>query len=364
MPCGRQILLLDDLPPISLCMINWNGEQHLPTTLRAIARQQWPFAEFIIVDDGSSDSSRSIIRHFAPDAHLISLNRQLGPAGARNAAFAACRYDLALFIDNDVRLQADTTRRLLSRIVDRTEALLVTPRTVYEENPEIIQYDSADCHFLGLMAMRNAEQNIHAADRVPARTTSLSTGCFLIRRSIWGTASPFDESFGFNLEDHDFGVRSQLFGHELQFEPDALVMHGSGSNGFSYRPGTSPTDDRLFFLIRNRWFIIAKCFRLRTILLLAPNFFLFEVAQFAMLLVRGKSHLYIRAISSLLAKRHALLAKRADVQANRQRGDREILVAETLPFTGWVKSGSINALLVQILETILTGYWRMVRRWI
>jgi hypothetical protein len=50
-------------------------------------------------------------------------------------------------------------------------ALLVAPRVLYAHNPDVVQYDSADCHVLGLMSPRNA--NRPAAQLLPDRSQAL-----------------------------------------------------------------------------------------------------------------------------------------------------------------------------------------------
>ena len=47
----------------------------------------------------------------------------------------------------------------------------------------------------------------------------------------------FDETFGFNYESRDFGVRAYLSGHTLLIEPRAQVLHAGGTSGLSFRPG-------------------------------------------------------------------------------------------------------------------------------
>jgi glycosyltransferase involved in cell wall biosynthesis len=348
-------------PAITLCMINRNGEQHLPRTLEAIERQDWRFAEILVVDDGSTDASLDILRQRCPQAKVIGREQSGGPAAARNIAFAAAANDLVLAIDNDVRLVEGTVRRLLDVLIEQPAALLAAPRTLYETDPEVIQYDSADCHFLGLMAPRNADRRVAETPPARARTTSVVTGATLIHRGRWSGGPLFDESFGFNLEDHDFGVRAVLLGHELWCEAGAVVLHGDGSVGLSYRPGVAASRDRLFYLTRNRWATMSKSWAPLTLVLLAPALALFELAQLALLAGRGHAGVWWQAARGFTGGLPAYRRQRRTLQATRRVGDRAMLRDGPLPLTGWVKKGPMARLAVAILQETLRLYWRLVR---
>jgi GT2 family glycosyltransferase len=351
-------------PDVTLCIINYNGAKHLPDALEAIRDQSWPFAEVLLVDDASDDDSPDRAKAHYPSLRVLRLPQNRGPGAARNAGFEAAAHDLVLFQDNDVRLQADTAARLVHRLQETEGALLVAPRVVYAADPATVQFDSADCHFLGLMATRNADSALEDLDDAAAATTSLVTACFLIRRSRWDGGAPFDETLGFNLEDHDFGVRSCIAGHELWVEPKAMVLHGSGTPGLSYRPGGTPGRPRLYYLTLNRWIVIAKCFSARTLMLLSPALLLFELMQFAWLAGRGDARVWARACRALFGRRREVCRARKIVQGRRRRPDGALLRDARLPLTAASRGGTPQRQLLAAADAVFRGYWRLVRPWV
>lgn len=351
-------------PAVSLCIVNHNGAEHLQDALVAAREQSCLFAEILLIDNASEDDSLAIANALCPAIRIIQLPHNVGPGGARNAGFAAARNDLILFQDNDIRLETDTAARLIGRLEASPGALVVAPRVVYANDPGTVQFDSADCHFLGLMATRNADTALRDLNEDPATTTSLVTACFLLDRAQWSGNALFDESLQFNLEDHDFGVRARLAGHALWIEPKARVSHGSGTPGLSYRPGSTPSTKRLYYLTLNRWIVIKKCFALKTLLLLSPALVLFELMQFAWLASQGNARVWVQACKTYVQRRPRLREARADTQRGRRVRDGEILREAKLPMTRHTRDSFAGRYLAPCADIILRGYWRLIRRWV
>lgn len=350
--------------PVTLCIINCNGVRHLPAAFDAIRTQSCSFAEVLLIDDASDDDSLDVALKACPQLRIVQLARKGGPAAARNAGIAAATSDLILFQDNDVRLGFDTAARLVNHLRENSQALVVAPRVVYDTDPETVQYDGADCHFLGLMYTRNANRCLRDLDDNPSETSSMVSCCFLFNRSVWDGQLQFDETFGFNLEDHDFGVRARLAGFSLWVQPEAIVRHGSGTPGLSYRPGDTPSSARVFYLTVNRWIIIGKCYSLGTIALLLPALIAFEVIQLAWLTIEGHLAVWLRAVVSLARRGKSLIAERRDIQRQRKIGDAGILRDAPLPLTPHVRQHFIGRRFAPLAERTLRAYWRIVRRWI
>ncbi len=349
---------------ITLCIINRNGEQHLPHAFAALREQSWPFAEVLLVDDASTADVAAVVESLWPEARLLRLETNQGPAAARNAGFAAARNDLILFQDNDVRLEPETAAVLVEDLLMNPGTLAVAPRVLYASRPARVHFDSADCHFLGLLATRNAEASMDGAEAVACDTTSIVTACFLVDRARWAGGAPFDETLGFNLEDHDFGVRACVAGHRLRVQPRARVLHGSGTPGLSYRPGRVPGDERQFYLTRNRWIVIAKCYAPRTLFVLAPALLLFEGLQLGWLIYQGRGRLWLRALASLWRARRHVSAARREVQRTRRIPDGRVLRDAPLPMTRHVRETPAVARIAPIAERLFRAYWLAVRRWI
>ena len=346
--------------PLSLCVVNFNGVRYLAKALDA-AQPHAQFAEILVVDNASTDDSLEMLRACHPCVRIVALDHNRGPAGARNAGFAAARCELILFQDNDVQLTEGSVRQLCAALESAPQALLVAPRVLYAHDPQLVQYDSADCHVLGLMSPRNANRRAALAAPQPASTTSLVTACFLIDRARWRAAPLFDERFGFNLEDHDFGVRACVSGHELRVEPRAAVLHAGGTPGLSFRSGGEVHAPRIYYLIRNRWYVLTKVFAARTLLLLAPVLLLFELNQLAGVLYKGWARPWWAAVRDYGHELPRLLRERRAVQAARRIGDRSLLRSGPLPLTGAVSSTAAERIAIRALQALVNGYWRLVR---
>lgn len=350
--------------PVTLCIVNFEGAAHLPRAIDAVRRSELPFAELLVVDNGSTDGGVAWLRRECPAARVVDLPNNRGPAAARNAGFAAASHDLILFQDNDVQLGAAAAGALLEALRASPGALLVAPRVLYAADPSTVQYDSADCHFLGLMAVRNANRACKGLDTTTASTTSLVTACFLIDRSRWRGGVPFDEWFDFNLEDHDFGVRASVLGHQLLVAPAATVLHGSGTAGLSYRPGGAVAAERVFYLLRNRWSVLTKAFALRTLLVLSPALLFYELFQLAGAAGKGWLRPWGAALRSWWRELPRLRRERSALQRSRVASDARVLRGGPLPLTDAVANGPAARLTIGLLQVLVNAYWRIARPFI
>ena len=350
--------------PISLCLINYNGAGHLIHSLGAVRRSNLRFAEVILVDNGSTDNSRALVEQCYPEVQVLRLVQNDGPAAARNAGLRAARHDLILFVDNDVSIAPDCAFQLRAALGSRPGVVAAMPRVLHAHQRNIIQYEGADCHFLGHMSPRYCEMPQDSAPREIAEVNSMVTACFLLDRAMWGEEPPFDPSFVFNYEDHDLGVRSRVRGHLLLAVPSALCLHGSGTPGLSHRPGGQHSDLRVYCLMRNRWRIILHCFAVRTLLLLAPVLLLFELFQLAGCVRRGWLGIWLRAAGWMVFHPGTTLKRRRQVQETRRAPDHAILRGGDIPFSRGLARSRVERAACGGLNRISGGYWRMIQGWL
>lgn len=89
---------------VSIITPAWNSSAYIAETIDSVLDQTYGDWEMIVGDDCSNDSTSHIVRgYMALDdrIRLISLEKNVGPAQARNAAIRAARGRYIAFLDSD-----------------------------------------------------------------------------------------------------------------------------------------------------------------------------------------------------------------------------------------------------------------------
>lgn len=103
----------DDGPDVSIVVTSHNYGWCLRDALDSALGQVGVRHEVIVVDDGSTDDSRSVLSEY--DGVRTILQENAGQAVAMNTGFAAARAAWILFLDADDRLHPTACARALSR---------------------------------------------------------------------------------------------------------------------------------------------------------------------------------------------------------------------------------------------------------
>jgi hypothetical protein len=91
------------LPSVSVVMAVFNGARYLPETLASLGSQTFKDFEIVIVDDGSTDATPSILKEFAesdPRCRIITQPNK-GQVAARNLGVEAAKAPLIAWLDAD-----------------------------------------------------------------------------------------------------------------------------------------------------------------------------------------------------------------------------------------------------------------------
>ncbi len=92
------------VPCVSVVMTVLNGEKYVETAIRSLMRQSVADIEIIVVDDGSTDGTLTILGRLSREDARIRIERtprNLGPAGAANLGLRQARGDLIARMDAD-----------------------------------------------------------------------------------------------------------------------------------------------------------------------------------------------------------------------------------------------------------------------
>jgi glycosyltransferase involved in cell wall biosynthesis len=86
-------------PLVSVILPVFNGETYIAEAIASVIAQDYRPLELIVIDDGSSDRTREIVRNI-PEATLVERPHR-GPGAARNCGIRASKGELLSFIDAD-----------------------------------------------------------------------------------------------------------------------------------------------------------------------------------------------------------------------------------------------------------------------
>ena len=120
-------------PKVSVVVASYNGERTLKACLDSLERLNYPDYEVILVDDGSTDTTRQIA--FAhPNVRYFRHEKNLGLSVARNTGIAAATGEIIAFTDSDCRADEDWLYYLVGSLVESDFAGMGGPNLLPPED--------------------------------------------------------------------------------------------------------------------------------------------------------------------------------------------------------------------------------------
>ena len=92
-------------PPIYVCMLNWDGREHLEYALPSVLATDYPNYELVLIDNASTDDSTRYVKERFPTIRMILNRDNLGWAGGNNVGIRDAQergFDWIVLLNNDV----------------------------------------------------------------------------------------------------------------------------------------------------------------------------------------------------------------------------------------------------------------------
>ena len=241
-------------PTVSVVIPTWNRAELLRNALLSLGRQTIAPAEILVVDNASTDDTAQVVRESR--ARLISLESNVGFAGAVNEGVRRAASDWVFILNNDVELQADWIACALSA-AERFNADFVTGKLVQAHAPERIDgtWDLVSRAGCAWRCGWNSFDGARWSEPRRVRIASLTAAMF--RRSVFEKVGLLDTVYESYYEDVDFGIRCAIKHVEGLYEPRAKGIHRGSA--------TLHGSDRVTYLVSRNQILLAKKFRLAEI---------------------------------------------------------------------------------------------------
>ena len=105
---------------VSVIIPNYNHAQYISDAIQSVLNQEYRQFEIIVVDDGSTDSSREVVAQFGNRVNYIWQENQ-GLSAARNTGIAAASGDYIGLLDADDMYEPDFMSTLVLLMADHPE---------------------------------------------------------------------------------------------------------------------------------------------------------------------------------------------------------------------------------------------------
>jgi len=211
---------------ISIIIPNYNGEKllnkNLPSVINALKNYQGQ-KEIIIVDDGSEDGSKNVVRNFinnkTVEIKLLENEINLGFSSTVNKGVRNAKGEVVILLNTDVAPQIDFIEPLLSHFSDqKIFAVGCLDKSI--ENGKVIERGRGLGEWKrGFLVHRRGEVN-------KKNTLWVSGGSGAFRKTIWEVLGGLNELYNpFYYEDIDLSYRALKSGYKVVFEPKSVVTH-------------------------------------------------------------------------------------------------------------------------------------------
>ena len=248
---------------ISVVVVNWNRRDLLRACLDSLAVQTFKDFEVIVVDNGSDDGSRALVKEVAESfphpIRLIENRENRGFCAANNQGFAASQSEYIALLNNDAEADPGWLAALLGAIrvkpdVGESDVGMAASKIVVWEDPRVID----KCGHLIYPDGQNRGRGSGQIDRGQFNRQEevlWPDGCAaMYLRAMLNEVGGFDEEFFAYADDAELGLRARIAGWSCLYAPGAVVRHHRGATlGLS-------SARRLTLIERNRVLLVVKLF--------------------------------------------------------------------------------------------------------
>ncbi|MFZ2199636.1 MAG: glycosyltransferase family 2 protein [Microgenomates group bacterium] len=244
-------------PVVSVIILNYNAEKFLRETLKSVAMQKGIDIETIVVDNNSSDASRSMVAKEFKDVRWVQRDTSLGFSAGNNAGLPFAHADTILFLNPD----ASFTKPLdLKKCLDKLWSDDTIGTLTARVNLVLTGGIDETCHrgfptpwagFTHFSGLAKLFPSVPLFNQYTKRYLGYDTeheidavgGMFmLMRRAIGEQVGWWDEDYPLYGEDVDFCYRLKEAGYRNIYWPEVTVLHYKGvTTGMSKQSGSVST---------------------------------------------------------------------------------------------------------------------------
>ncbi len=250
---------MNQLPKVSIVILNWNGQKYLEQFLPSVLASDYSNFEIVVADNGSSDDSVSFLESKFPSIRIIKLKENYGFAKGYNETLKQIEADYYFILNSDVELLPDTLKPLVNLLERDKKIAACQPKLLTFHNKKLFEYAGGAGGWLdeyGYPFAKGRIFDVFEEDKGQYDNSEpifwASGAALFIRASVFHEVKGFDNYFFAHQEEIDLCWRIQLLGYKIYSCPSSVVYHVGG--------GTLPKGNSLktFLNFRNNRIMLSK----------------------------------------------------------------------------------------------------------
>lgn len=193
---------------VSVIMPAYNAARFIGHAIESVLGQDYPNFEVIVIDDGSSDNTLSVLKCYTSQVNVV-IQKNRGPSSARNNGLRQARGEYVWFLDADDMLVADAFRITTEYLDSNPDAGVAVGQWAHMDEDGKSTTDFSSSFKVGKSASDVLYRQMLLQTLVPVGTA-------LFRRSFLVACGGWDENL-WCAEDRDLWLRLLESGCRFDF---------------------------------------------------------------------------------------------------------------------------------------------------
>ena len=359
-------------PKIGIVLINYKtyAKRFLEDCRDSMRKIDYPKDKYVvyIVDNATSPETEAYIHETWPEAVILPNKENSGWGGGNNVgierAFADGCEDIVLS-NMDVIVHQDWLKELVEAAYSDKKIGMVQSKLLLwpiKDGVQRINSVGNQIHFLGFgyckgygepEIVRNPSQPPQNPRGGEFEDIPYASGasCY-IKGEVFKKIGLCNPDFFMYHDDVELCLKAKLAGYRIVLAPKSIMWH-------KYEFGRSIL--QVYYMERNRLITVLEFYKLPTLALLAPAFFVMELCVFAGSLVGGYAKPKLRSWGYFfkVSSWKKICRERRSIQALRRMSDRAFLQDAT----GRILFQEVmNPVLKYIVNPAMSIYWRVAKQ--
>lgn len=326
---------------LSIIIVNYNGKIYVDKCVNSIFSSNFKDLEVIVVDNGSFDGSIGYLKEkykaYADRFKTVFLEKNYGPAFARNKGVRIAKGKYIGFLDNDTEVEKKWAEVAISEFENNKKIGIIQSKLILSKERNKLDYAGEYLGQNGFLVQRakGGEVDCGQYDQKVEILAAKSAGMF-IKKEVFDKIGGFDSDYFIYVEETDLGWRTWLAGYKVIFIPESIVYHEFGTSTIILSKNKNNYNAK-FHGCKNYILTLFKNLELINLIKILPLHIFLWIGLAFYNIIKGKIKEGIWILSGILwnvINFPKNIKKRKLVQANRVKKDEELfkIFMRKMPF--------------------------------